>query len=371
MMKFALWYADALRSTAVSWGGLAASRLRETIGDSSSEYARITILQSGGMGDAVLTLPLIEGLHRRWPRAKLSIVTKKLAKKVFEAFTPDLQLDLRDVDAYGHSNEGAIIDHDVDLLVHLRGDSAAMLAAWKCRSARYVCGLPRQSRMRWAPMYYLGLPMPHSREHQYDTFRLVMRPFGIELPPSPSITVQREWRESLNEKLRNEGIEHRRLVLIHPFAAWLPRSWTLDRWREICKHLHDDLDLEVCAIGGPEDVRWTDKFRDVGFPIRSLVGGLSIGELAALCERAVLFVGNDSGPAHVAAAAGARCVVLYGPQEASLFGVRSPKAVTIQGRSFCTPCWQKLCPFSPVRCMDRISVDAVRAAISTVLSIQE
>ena len=99
------------------------------------------------------------------------------------------------------------------------------------------------------------------------------------------------------------------------------------------------------------------------------MGELSLGELAALCQRAVLFVGNDSGPAHLAAAAGTRCVVLYGPQEAALFGVRSNRAVALQGRSFCTPCWQKVCPFDRVRCMEEITVDAVRNAVGAALAI--
>jgi len=323
------------------------------------------------MGDAVLTLPLIEAIRRRWPMAHLSVVTKKLSKDVFEAFAPELRLEMHDVATCGHSNGKTVIDRDVDLIVHLRGDTATMHAAWKNRAARFVCGLPRHSRMRWAPLYYLGFPVRLSREHQYDTFRLIMRPFGIELPPSPVISVRQEWRVAVNQKLCNKGIEHRRLALIHPFASWSPRSWAWERWREICIHLHDDLDLEVCMVGGSEDAGAMDKFRASGLPIISFVGELSIGELAALCECAALFVGNDSGPAHVAAAAGARCVVLYGPQEAALFGVRSHKAVTVQGRSYCTPCWQSLCPFSPTRCVDTISVDAVRAAVGTALSIQD
>jgi len=260
-------------------------------------------------------------------------------------------------------------EQNTELIVHLRGDINAVRAAWKHCSARFMCGLPHRSRLRWAPLYYLGLPAPSSREHQYDTFRRMMRPLGIELPAWPCVMVRSEWRASLTEKLRAKGIGQKRLAVLHLFAAWSPRAWPPERWRDICVHLREDLNLELCLVGGGNDRAALAQYEKIGIPVHVLAGELSLGELAALCERSVLFLGNDSGPAHLAAAAGARCVVIYGPQEAALFGVRSNKVVTVQGRSFCTPCWQTVCPHQHVRCLDEISVETVRAAVHNSLNI--
>lgn len=370
MLKFVSWYADAVRAVTVSWSGLVACRLREFVGRSSTQYTRITVLQSGGMGDAVLTLPLLEGMQKCWPQARIAIVTRGLAQKVFETFAPGVQLHSHNVvTAEGHPKR-AFIDQDDDLIVYLRSDVNAVLAVWKKRTARFLCGLPRHSRLRWAPLYYLGFPVPRSREHQYDTFRRMMRPFGVDLPAWPRVIVRREWQESLTEKLCSKGIEGRRLAVVHPFGAWAPRAWPWKCWREICVHMHEELNLQVCLIGGPEDAATIAARAPDGFSASVFAGELSLGELAALCQRAVVFVGNDSGPAHLAAATSTRCVVLYGPQEAALLGVRSNKAVVLQGRSFCTPCWQKVCPFDRVRCMEDITVDAVRNAVGAALANQ-
>jgi ADP-heptose:LPS heptosyltransferase len=301
----------------------------------------------------------------------MAVYAGKLAQQVFEAFAPALHLRLYETNVPEFFAVSPPNEQNTELIVHLRGDINAVRATWNHCSARFVCGLPRRSRLRWAPLYYLGLPAPPSREHQYDTFRRMMRSLGIELPAWPRVMVRREWRESLTEKLRAKGIEQKRLAVLHLLAAWSPRAWPLERWHDICVHLREDLNLEVCLVGGPEDAAALAECLDMPFPVSVLAGELSLGELAALCERSVLFVGNDSGPAHLAAAAGARCVVIYGPQDAALFGVRSNKVVTVQGRSFCTPCWQTVCPFGRARCLDSISVDTVQSALRSVLALLE
>ena len=364
MVKFVAWYVGGVRQAAISWGGLALCRLREFLGRPADDYARITVLQCGGMGDAVLTLPLIEGLRRRWPRARLSVVTGKLGREVFATFAPGLSLQ-----APGGDHGG--LEPDTDLIVHLRAGAQAVLASWRNLSAHYLCGLPRHSRLRWSALSYLGLPVPPSREHQYDTFRRIVRPLGLDLPAGPRLKVRRDWRESLAGKLRAKGLEGRRLAVVHPLGAWGSRAWPWERWRELLTRLRAELNLEICLVGGPEDAATLCKYGPTPFPVQVFAGELSLGELAALCARAELFLGNDSGPAHLAAAAGAPCLVIYGPQEAALFGIRSTQAVVVQGRSFCTPCWQTACPFDRVRCLEGISVEMVQAAIHKTLAVQD
>ncbi len=363
MINYLGWYYNACRSSLISWVGFLHCSIRSLFWKKSRDYSHIVVLQSGGLGDAVLTLPVIDGLRRRWPRARLTVVAGKLGREVFATFAPGLCL-------YAPDAENQIIGPETDLILHLRAGVSAALASWKNLSARFLSGLPRHSRLRWAPLTYLGLPVPRSREHQYDTFRRMLRPLGLELPDHPHLEVRREWRESLAAKLRAKGLEGRRLAVVHPFGAWAPRAWPWERWGEICTHLHEELNLGICLVGGPEDVVTLRKYGPAPVPVQVLAGELSLGELAALCEQAALFLGNDSGPAHLAAAAGAPCLVIYGPQEAALFGIRSTQAAVIQGRSSCTPCWQTVCPFDRVRCLDGISVERVRAEIRPAPTLQ-
>jgi ADP-heptose:LPS heptosyltransferase len=83
-----------------------------------------------------------------------------------------------------------------------------------------------------------------------------------------------------------------------------------------------------------------------------LVGGLSLPEVAAGLERAALFVGNDSGLMHLAAAAGAPTIGLFGPTDAATYGPAGPLAAAVIGRD---------------RSMGSISVDQVAAAVAALL----
>jgi ADP-heptose:LPS heptosyltransferase len=213
--------------------------------------------------------------------------------------------------------------------------------------------------LRWSALSYLGLPAPSSREHQYDTFCRLGRSLGLELPSGPRLEVRQVWRESLAGKLRARGLKGRRLAVVHLFGAWAPRAWPLNRWLELLTRLRAAEALEFCLVGDAADLAALSQSGPWPGPVQVLAGELSLGELAALCERAAIFLGNDSGPAHLAAAAGAPCLVLYGPQEAALFGIRAARAALVQGRAFCTPCWQTVCPFKQVRCLKDISVEMV------------
>ncbi len=364
MRQFVPWYVGGLGHSLISWSGLVVCRLRELVGSALEDYARITVHQSGGLGDAVLTLPVIEGLRRGWPQARLAVVADRLGQEFFATFSSGVAV----YDPGSKNGDGA---PEAQLIVYLRGSLEAMRAGWRNHGAHFLCGLPRHSRLRWTPLYYLGLPAPRSREHQYEAFRRALRSLGLDLPDAPSLPLRRAWQDSLTAKLRAKNLAGKRLAVVHPFGKWAPRAWPWDRWMEICTHLYHHLDLEICLVGGPEDLNILRRHESAPVPLQIFAGDLSLGELAALCHRSQIFLGIDSGPAHLAAAAGARCVVLYGPQEAALFGVRSSKAVAVQGRAFCTPCWQTVCPFDQARCLESISVEAVRGALRTALAIPE
>ena len=105
--------------------------------------------------------------------------------------------------------------------------------------------------------------------------------------------------------------------------------------------------------------------------VANLAGKTSLRELAAICSRASLFVGNDSGPAHLAAAVGAPIVVLSGaddPKETS--PLSNSKRLIYLDHLECISCVKNRCPLrgdETMRCMDDITVDMVMAQIGDLL----
>jgi ADP-heptose:LPS heptosyltransferase len=97
-------------------------------------------------------------------------------------------------------------------------------------------------------------------------------------------------------------------VVIHPFAATPEKTWPSESFLELARYFNDAMGLEPVFAGGPAD--------DVSLfaPYRG-VAGAPLGEVIRLMRDAAFFAGNDSGPAHVAAAFGVPQVVIFGPSD--------------------------------------------------------
>jgi ADP-heptose:LPS heptosyltransferase len=101
-------------------------------------------------------------------------------------------------------------------------------------------------------------------------------------------------------------------ALIHPFASAPEKTWPAERFLEVAEYIDTHLGLEPIFIPGPgEPVHLFGPYR--------VIQNAPIQALKDLMSHARLFVGNDSGPAHIAAAYGVPCVVLFGPTDPAVW----------------------------------------------------
>lgn len=172
-----------------------------------------------------------------------------------------------------------------------------------------------------------------------------------------------------NAWLAAHGCDNRgRLVAIHPGAGGSAKLWLVARWAMIVDALH----AQGCTIvltGGPQEHALVQAIASrLPQPPLTLAGEATLGALAALYRRCELVLGVDSGPMHLAAAAGARTVVLFGPIDHQRFASwGAPERHTIvRSGLWCSPCSVlDRCPrgTSPAECMTTISVQQVLGAI--------
>ncbi len=171
-----------------------------------------------------------------------------------------------------------------------------------------------------------------------------------------------------------------RPVFVNPAAAKAPRAWSSDRYLVLAEHL-----AAAPGAGGGRPVilhaRPPFAAPDGWAAARgvALAGDATLTELAALLERCALYVGNDSGPAHLAAAAGIPTVTLYGSSRPFRTGPRGAGGaphVAISADFDCSPCRERFfeeCPSPPTRdgrppCLDAIGTDSVIRAVERVLN---
>jgi heptosyltransferase-2 len=216
--------------------------------------------------------------------------------------------------------------------------------------------------------------------HEVENFLDVLRADGVpvvdnhlELWPSP------EESAKAGQILADAGIADDEPVLaIHPFSAVTERGWPFENFSELASRCIRLTRCRPVILGGPKDRQAFDAVKHL-FPQGTvdLVGRCTVRETAALLARCALFVGNDSGIMHLAAAAGTPLVALFGPQSPLRFGPWSTRAKVLYKGMACSPCRQKFfteCAPSPrmrPACMESISVDEVLQECFAISGLQQ
>ena len=277
----------------------------------------ITVIRSGAIGDFVLTLPAIEALRQTNPGIPLRLI----------GHPPTLRL--------AHPDE--ILDHDSPLLapLHLREafpppDTAALFAdvdfllAYAVDPHGILAGHLR-TLIDGPILVHDPRPLPGSAIHITDQLLQPLRQHGI--PASDSVP---------HIHLRNgdhayaiDCWERYRLrcpvVVIHPGSGGRHKCWPLESFLEFAERLRRRGSC-VIILQGPVETEREDRL-----PAELLsLSPPTLLDLAALLARTDLFVGNDSGPGHIAAAVGTPTLTLFGPTDPRLWRPRSPQARILQ-----------------------------------------
>lgn len=166
---------------------------------------------------------------------------------------------------------------------------------------------------------------------------------------------------------------HPTWVAIFAAATYIHKRWPADRFSEVASRLHAEFPgARFVFIGAEADATAAEEAAGKLAPAAfiNLCGRTSLDELAAVFTRCRLFLGNDGGPAHLAAAVGVPCVtIMSGVHGPSVWDPASPEGLSIRsGPLPCAPCRNEFfCPAGHHRCMADITVDQVLAACRTVL----
>lgn len=154
-------------------------------------------------------------------------------------------------------------------------------------------------------------------------------------------------------------------VAVNPVAFWETKFWEDEKFAQLCDRIRRELGLGVILTGSeagpPEKIRALMKTRAV-----NLGGRTSLRELAFLYSRAALVVSTDSGPMHLAAAAGTPVVALFGPTDPARTGPYGPGHRIVRKEIPCSPCFRKRC--DDPRCMKEIGVEEVFEAVREMLA---
>ncbi len=377
---FLSFYFDSCLRSAASALGLGLCELRRLLGGSGRGLptaAHIYVVQLGHLGDALITIPLLRALRQAYPQAVLRVVTGAAGAGVFRDFAGVLVNDVVEYNskkfARGAWTESTEVPRfsGAHLIIHVRGDLPLLLNYFTNYRAAFRHCLVPYSRLRMAPLYLLGVSaVPATKTHQYDRIREVGHALGLNLSQLPEIEVEQAWVDAARLVFGRHSLDAERAIIIHPGAPWEFRRWPLTRYAAIMQSINAKSDFRIVIIGGEEERALAAELRRLGADFIDLTGLLSLTTLAGVLHLCRLYIGNDSGPGHLAAAVGARTLTLYGPQEPELFGAIGEQCVHLRGAVYCSPCWQVHCQHPQDTCMNRIGIREVELAVARILQLQ-
>jgi heptosyltransferase-2 len=217
----------------------------------------------------------------------------------------------------------------------------------------------------------VDLPANIETQHLAQTYKGLLEPLGITLSlTQPALHVSPEEQKAAKDLLRSCDIDiHKQtLIGINPGAAYgSAKCWLPERFKLVTQRLLEQPENIIIYFG---DAAGAPLVHDIclGMPERviNLAGKTNIRELMALIQQCRVFLTNDSGPMHIAAALKTPLVAIFGSTSDVKTGPSYGLAKVIHKHVECSPCYKRVCPID-FRCMKRIEVDEVYDAIQSMV----
>ena len=296
----------------------------------------ILIVHQGAIGDFILSLPAVEAMHRFYPEAHFTFIAHPGIVEIIQRRPYFKQVfDCSDrcwTSLYNSEGKVAGVVHDLLPQVEstfVFGRPASQIVADNLAShlgnpAHRLDPFPEPSQR-------LGVGEYQCRQLEKIGIPATPPPDAIIAPPHHAVFEARDFFS------RSFGPKDR-LVLLHPGSGGKQKLWAVAGWLSVINKLSAHSNISFALLQGPADVGIVQHLRSQ-LESNSLipVANWQLGKLAALMRKADLYLGNDSGITHLAAASGTPTIALFGPTDPQIWGPQGPQVRIIRwqpGSSF-------------------------------------
>ena len=327
---------------------------------------RILVIKLDHLGDVVLATPVFSNLRRTYPNAELHALTGTWSRVVLERH-PDVNEVLEyNSPAFCRTAQSTSLKQTLqlyqqlrrqkyDLVVELRGD-------WRTVWFSFLRLTPhRFSRAALQMTNKLGLSEfsgTHETTRNLDVLKHADIPIPIQTATFSVTTEDEEWRS--NFLASHEIDKQYPLIAIHPGSPIPLKRWLPERYAKLADWLIAHKCAQVLFVGVKDEMPIITEVQELmqGKSI-NIAGKTTLTQLASILHNCNVFIGNDSGPMHLAAAVGTQTIGLYGPGDPTRFGPMGVQCQTIRRKLDCPPCSGTTCRFGEGGCMSEIRVTDV------------
>ncbi|HHZ82486.1 MAG TPA: putative lipopolysaccharide heptosyltransferase III [Nitrospirales bacterium] len=330
----------------------------------------ILVIKLRYLGDVLLMTPCLQVIKENLPHANVTVVVNKGTEAVLH--NHPYADDVVTVDRRSFVQRCRAVmrlrKRRYDLVLDLTdGDRSAIMT--RLVNARYRVGY--NAEHRWRGRCYDQIIHGDPDElHSVDYYLQAITDIGLNVSVhAPTLSCAPDDEQYAHELLVDHGIDREeQLVMIHSGARWEAKSWLAERFAAVADTIQVSRSTRVVFAGSEQErARVKDIQAQMSTTSVSIVGQTTVLQLAAVMKRCVLFLGNDNGPMHMAAAVGLPVVALFGPTNPKVWGPWGKGHRVFFKDVDCRACFLPGCHLGLQSCMAQISVDEVMDAIDDCL----
>ena len=336
------------------------------------DVRKVLVVRLRSIGDTVLATPSLFALKRFLPNVRVDILVEDWVAPL--------------LDNHPHVDNVIVLEREglmtkmrvarelraakYDVVYNLHGGTTATFLTC-ATGARFRVGF---QSYQYGQLHNHRAPSPlaiwnQQKTHSVEQQLALLGWTGVPVTDRPPthLGISPRAAVSVNSLLIDAGIRDQKIAMIHPAAAFATKQWATQNFARVVEFLAERGFTSV-AIAGPNEQVLLDTLRSET-SVNVVKLALSLPEVTALAARSQLFVGNDSGIAHIAAAVGAPAVVVFGSSNIAHWRPWSsgPAEVVFEEMP-CQPCHGYFCEqFAQPECILRVPVNRVTAAIDRVL----
>jgi lipopolysaccharide heptosyltransferase I len=341
---------------------------------------RIVIVKLSAIGDVVHALPAVAALRRALPDARLTWVVEKRAAVILQN-SPVID-ELIDIDTRAWRKRlisRATIADIRERIAAVRGRSRIDVAidfqgllksglVIKATEARRRIGFESADLREPLSRLFLTEQVATSRfPHVIDKNIALARAAVEGLAENDQAAFAANIYEfpiavsADDERYAEEAANHRaaRFAILNPGGGWPTKLWPAERFGELADHLYEQHGIVSYVTYGPGEEELAQVVASQSRSGAAQLIASTLKQFVALARRAALFVGGDTGPLHLAAAAGTPVVGIYGPTSPERNGPFNPQDITVGRDLWCRPachrrtCWHWECMNIPASLVAR------------------
>lgn len=334
---------------------------------------KLLIRATNWVGDAIMALPALRAVRSRFREAEITILARPYVADIYKG--QGVADDLMTVEP-SKNVVSEVRARKFDAALLLQNAFEAAWVAWRAGIPERI-GYARDGR---SALLTKAARVPRPGEipahEQFYYLELLRRAGWLDtLPQETFITlnVAEENRRRAEETLQAAGARtgQARIAIGAGASYGSAKCWPPDRFAVLANRLQEQTGASVVLFGTAGERAVSSAIASgLRRPPIDLTGKTSIAELPALLSRCQLFIGNDSGAMHVAAAVGLPIVAVFGPTDPFGTAPVTPRCTIVQQRPYCSPCFLRRCP-TDHRCMTSVTAEAVESAAKPWISALE